>query len=81
MPSSPQRKTPAVFCNFLQIHNICGRADVGIGPYWYVNTKTFDRAVIARPFGRGNLPVQYFHTAVHLDEWYQEIATSLRSSQ
>ena len=23
---------------------------------------------------RGNLPVQYFHTVVHLDELYQEIA-------
>ena len=41
----------------------------------YDNAKTFYRAVIARPEGRGNLPVQYFHTAVHLDELYQEIAT------
>ena len=40
----------------------------------YDNAKTFYRAVIARPEGRGNLPVQYFHTAVHLDELYREIA-------
>ena len=33
MPTSPQQKTPAVFCDFLQIRNICERADVGIGPY------------------------------------------------
>ena len=33
------------------------------------------------PKGRGNLPAQCFHNAVHFDEWYQEIAASLRSSQ
>ena len=36
MPTSPQQKTAAVFCDFQQIRNIRGRADVGIGPYDYV---------------------------------------------
>ena len=36
MPTSPPQKTPGVFCDFLQIRNICGRADVGIGPYGYL---------------------------------------------
>ena len=36
MPTSSQQKTPAVFCDFLQIRNICERADVDSGPYDYV---------------------------------------------
>ena len=33
MSTSSQQKTAAISGDFRKIHNICDRADVGIGPY------------------------------------------------